>query len=138
MELAVGVVEGTSVRRVAQALIADEAVGAIVESDACGVDIALEAHALVGSGERIEVLAGVIHFHTGFHGIALLSWVESIEGLCLVGTTGIDRRARDVLRLKVGTIANDVDSCTFVAGTKNHLAHILLAIGVVGHCDGGF
>ena len=99
--LTIGVVEGTTIGGIAQALVAGERASTVVETDACSIDVSLETNTISSGGKRIEVLRSIIYLHTSLHGIAVLSRSKTFEGLGLVGASSINLVGGDVLLFQV-------------------------------------
>ena len=87
MEESVGVIECTSVCRVAESLLADEYVLSVHESHGRGTDVALESESGSGDGVWEYGLGGVVGACLDFDGIAGIGEGGGIEGLGFDGGT---------------------------------------------------
>ena len=122
---AVGVVERAAVARVADALVADERVRTVIETEARVPDVALETHTVTCQGIRVKHRTRSIGAGLDLDGIARGGIKRRrVEGHGLAAAA-VDGTARDVLHLKGSAVADKVDVCTHVAAAENQATFLL-------------
>ena len=121
----VGVVERAAVARVADALVADERVRTVIETEARVPDVALETHTVTCQGIRVKHRTRSIGAGLDLDGIARGGIKRRrVEGHGLAAAA-VDGTARDVLHLKGSAVADKVDVCTHVAAAENQATFLL-------------
>ena len=101
MVLAIGVVERTAIRRVADALLRHEGAIRVLQAHRRVLHIALEAKATARNGVWKQLLSRIFGPCLDFHGVAFLSQGAGIEAMTvIVLLTRINRILREVLLLQ--------------------------------------
>ena len=115
----VGVVERAAVARVADALVADEGVGTVIEAKDGVPDIALETDTVAGKGIGVKHRARGIGAGLDLDGIAPGGIKRRrVEGHGLAAAA-VDGAAGDVLHLKGSAVTDKVDVCTHVTAAED-------------------